>query len=159
MPKHEKIRPWIIENLGGTNRDLGWGNRSGRGQPRSGRGQPKSGQGQPKCYDLKEIRRSINSFNWSKNLYLRLFSFKTLKSDSNTPKVVKILINFFKVNLRVWMPKIIKILTSFDVFVLYSRVFKWNTLKCEFQDQLISFSELKLFYSKEVFVSEASGKI
>ena len=57
------------------------------------------------------------------------------------------------------MPKIIKILTTFDIFELYSRVFKRNTLKCEFQDQLISYSELKLFYFKEVFASEASGKI
>ena len=57
------------------------------------------------------------------------------------------------------MPKIIKILTTFDIFELYSRVFKRNTLKCEFQDQLISYLELKLFYLKEVFASEASGKI
>ena len=57
------------------------------------------------------------------------------------------------------MPKIIKILTTFDIFELYSRVFKRNTLKCEFQDQLIGYSELTLFYLEEVFASEASGKI
>ena len=53
------------------------------------------------------------------------------------------------------MPKIIKMLITFDIFEPDIRVFKRITYKCEFLGQLISFSNLKLNLLKEVFTSQA----
>ena len=53
------------------------------------------------------------------------------------------------------MPKIIKMLITFDIFEPDIRVFKRITCKCEFLGQLISFSNLKLNLLKEVFTSQA----
>ena len=80
------------------------------------------------------------------NLYIKRIRYKVNKAYKNGEQTTKYLVlnflrinfGFFdKVNFTFSMPKIIKILTTFDIFEPDLRVLKRNTLKYKFLDKLI----------------------